>query len=210
MSKDLYLDILDSERRNILPLLATLKETFYLAGGTGLALQLGHRDSVDFDFFQENSFFTEKLIEQLITLFQPGSLKVVQEEKDTVSILVDEQLKLSFFSYAYPLAEPLLDSEFFKLASVKDIGCMKLSAITSRSTLKDYVDLYFILHTVQLRELLSLANMKFPIIDSNVILKSLTYFDDVDQIPISYKHGHTVSFEEIKKFLEMKVQELMK
>ena len=192
---DLYLDILDSERKEILPILSEFKGDFYLAGGTGLALQIGHRDSIDFDFFCKQSFSTEELTRQLRNIFSNHAVSVIQEEKDTLSVLIEDRIKLSFFSYPYDLVKPLLDSEFFRLASLEDIGCMKLSAITSRSLLKDYVDLYFILKAIPLKHLLDLSTIKFPKINTALILKSLTYFGDITQEPILYKHKHAVSLD---------------
>lgn len=198
---DLFFDILDSHRQEILPLLKNIDYGFYLAGGTGIALQLGHRDSIDFDFFRQESFSTTEMIERLRALFENYSLTIIQEEKDTLSVLINNEVKLSFFSYPYPQVRPLQNSEFFQLASLEDIGCMKLSAITSRSMLKDYVDLYYILKKISLTELLSFVKIKFPILDSNIILKSLVYFDDVTEEPIIFKHNSAVSFTEIKKAL---------
>lgn len=86
---------------------------------------------------------------------------------------------------------------------------MKLSAIISRSVLKDYVDLYFILNRVQLENLLDLAEKKFPNFNRNLVLKSLTYFEDIIIEPIIYKHDQAVSFEVIKQFLERQVKEVM-
>jgi len=83
---------------------------------------------------------------------------------------------------------------------------MKLSAITSRSVLKDYVDLYYILQRFELNTLLDYVKEKFPIIDTNLILKSLVYFEDIQEEPINYKHNNQVSFETIKKYLLIKVK----
>jgi len=87
------------------------------------------------------------------------------------------------------------------MASLEDIGAMKLSAITSRSVLKDYIDLYFILHKISLGELFKLTKEKFPTIDINLILKSLVYFDDIQEEPILFKHEGDISFESVKKYL---------
>lgn len=92
------------------------------------------------------------------------------------------------------------------MASIEDIGAMKLSAITSRSVLKDYVDLYFILQHIKLGKLLGTAKEKFPTIDVNPILKSLVYFDDIQEEPILFKHDDNVSIESIKSFLTQTVK----
>jgi hypothetical protein len=78
---------------------------------------------------------------------------------------------------------------------------MKLSAITGRSVLKDYIDLYFILHKINLDKLLEITKEKFPTADVNPIIKSLVYFDDIQEEPILFKHGDDISFESVKIFL---------
>ena len=202
----MHWNILDDNRKNILPLLAELAKDFYLAGGTGLALQFGHRDSIDFDFFTEKDFNASALFERILGIMASHAVVKTQEEKNTLSILVDNSIKVSFMTYPYELLKPLIATEYFRIASPQDIGCMKLSAITGRSAMKDYVDIYFILQNISLRDLLALSSVKFPSIDSNLILKSLVYFDDVVSEPIMYKEGHDIEFEKIKKFLIEKVK----
>jgi len=201
MDKELYWDILDQKREDILPLLRSFKDNFYLAGGTALALQLGHRDSIDFDFFSFNSFSTEDLFKIAQQVFAGHQITKTQEAKDTLTFTIDDTIKVSFFAYPYKLISALLDADNFMMASILDIGAMKLSAITSRSVLKDYVDLYFILHQINLDDLLISAKEKFPTIDSNPILKSLIYFEDIQEEPILFKHNDDISFESVKKYL---------
>lgn len=198
---ELFWDILDKPRKDILPLFESLKNDFYLAGGTALALQLGHRDSIDFDFFTERSFSTTDLSMKIVELFRGHKITKIQEETNTLTVLVDDGIKISFFSYPYELIHPLIDNDYFKISSMEDIGCMKLSAVTSRSALKDYVDLYFIFQAIDLKGLLVLSNEKFPTLDSNLILKSLVYFDDIIDEPIMFKHHREVSKETIRKYL---------
>ena len=197
----MYYDILDKKRLDILPLLKEFKSDFYLAGGTALALQIGHRDSVDFDFFSQNNIDTEKLFLKLKEVFLKHKIIKIQEEKNTLTILVDENIKISFFSYDYELLEAKHDEENIFLASIEDIACMKLSAILSRATNKDYIDLYYILKNISLENLLFLAKKKFADIDTNLILKSLVYFEDVLIEPIIFKHNKQVDFEKVKEFL---------
>lgn len=205
----MYYDILDENRKSILPLFQEFKKDFYLAGGTALVLHLGHRDSVDFDFFSSEDINTRKLFDRLIEIFKGHKIVKIQEEENTLGLIIDDEIKLSFMSYKYDLLGDTQDEGFLKLASVIDIGCMKLSAITSRSTLKDYVDLYFILNDIRLVDLLKFAGQKFPNLDMNLILKSLIYFDDVDETPIMFKHGKDISFEKIKKYLEVEVRKII-
>ena len=202
----MFWDILDQSRRNILPELAGLVDGFYLAGGTGLALQLGHRESLDFDFFTQSRFDNQELWKKVGETFRGRVLKI-QDEKETLTVEIDQGVKVSFFGYKYGLVSPLMDTEYIKIASVKDIGCMKLSAVVSRYLFKDYVDLYWILKRVGLAELLKSNQAKHPDLDTNLVLKSLVYFDDVVPEPILFRNGMEVSFGELKEFLRKAVVE---
>lgn len=203
----MHYDILDESRRALLPLLAVLKGRFYLAGGTALALQIGHRDSIDFDFFRGQSIDTVALFDELMQFLPGHTILKTQEEKDTLSLVVDDSIRLSFMTYAYPLLEPLVQEEYLALASIPDIACMKLSAITGRAVEKDYVDLYFILKRVPLRELLAYSTRKHPSLDTNLVLKSLVYFEDVVREPIRFTAGNSIAFEDLQKELRDAVRE---
>lgn len=208
---NIHFSILDDARLKILPLLKDFSdEKFYLAGGTGLALQLGHRDSVDFDFFKEGDYDTALLVDKLNNVFNFHKIIVTQQEKNTVSCLIDDHVQLSFFGYRHLLLQPLIKTDYFDIASIVDIGCMKLSAITSRWVEKDYIDLYFIFQSLSLSELLINCSEKYPTLDRNLILKSLVYFDDVLREPILFKEGHDVSFETVKTFLQKTVKDYLK
>jgi hypothetical protein len=198
----MFWNILDDRRLSALPALDFCRnEGFYLAGGTALALQIGHRDSVDFDFFKKDGFDTLVLFERLLGSFSGWPLVKVQDERNTLSVIAAESIKLSFMRYPYPLLRPLISTEHLDLADVADIGCMKLSAISGRGTMKDYVDLYFILQRISLNELLALCAVKLPQLDRALILKALVYFDDLDMEPIMYTQDHLVPFDDVKKLL---------
>ncbi len=196
----MFYNILDEKRLNILPLLEEFKDNFYLAGGTALALQLGHRDSIDFDFFTKNDINTQKLFEKIKIIFQQHTLKRVQDEKNTLTIIIDNNIKISFFTYKYKLLNQLHEEPYLQIASIEDIACMKLNAIVSRSTMKDYVDLFFILQKTTIKNLLNKYSTKFPSLDTNLILKSLVYFDDIVDEPIIFKNNFSTNLEELKNF----------
>ena len=198
----MFYNILDKKRIEMLPLLKNFKEDFYLAGGTALALQIGHRDSIDFDFFTKNDFDTRKLFKHVQEVFKGRKIKKVQDEKNILTVIVEDSIKISFFTYEYLLLDTLIEEDCFRLASIRDIARMKLAAIVSRATLKDYVDLYFILQTENFKELLNGAIKKYPIIDINLILKSLVYFDDLIMEKIIFKNHKNVTLEELRNFFE--------
>ncbi|MAF20643.1 MAG: hypothetical protein CMI55_03100 [Parcubacteria group bacterium] len=172
---------------------------FYLAGGTALALQLNHRKSIDLDWFNQKDFNTEKLKRELNQL---GKVIIESEEKNSLNLILSG-VKLSFLNYPYKLLFPLIDWQKIKLADKRDIACMKLNAISSRGSKKDFIDLFFILKEYPLIELLKLFDQKYQNIKYNKmhIFKSLTYFIEADNepLPIMLKD---INWEEIKKHLQ--------
>ena len=143
MEKELKLNILDKKRKNLLPLLKGFKNDFYLAGGTGLALQLGHRKSYDFDLFAFNDFKIHNLQCTVETLFNDWKVEILQLEADTLTILVNENVKISFFNIYNPTVKPLIESEWFFICHPLEIGAMKVAALL-RTAYRDYIDLFFL------------------------------------------------------------------
>jgi hypothetical protein len=204
----MHWDILDKKRLDILPKFSFLKKYgFYLAGGTALALHFGHRDSIDFDFFTEQDFNKEEITNIVLENF--SEVLKVQDENNTLTFILEGNIKVSFFKYKYKLIEDLIGTDFFDIASVADIACMKLNAICNRNTLKDYVDLFFILKQKKLSELLELVKIKMPELDTLLILKSLIYFEDIVEEPIIFKTS-IVSIDEIKAEITKFVLEYQK
>ncbi len=206
----MHYEILDKNRINILPKLVIWQDRFYLAGGTALALYLGHRDSIDFDFFTQNKFDENKLVSEINEVFNGCIVQIVQLENQTVTVLIDNDIKISFFYYEYKMIEYLIKDEYFEFASVIDIACMKLSAICSRSVSKDYIDLYFILKYTgtSLFFILEKCKVKYPNIDISVILKSLVYFNELVEDPIKMILEKDLNIEKVKKFIIQKTEEV--
>ena len=172
---------------------------FYLAGGTALAFQFGHRKSIDLDWFNKNSFDTQELRKELSKIAKPI---IKAEEKDTLDLVLSD-VKLTFLGYPYDLLFPLIDYQGVKLADYRDIACMKLDAVSSRGSKKDFIDLYFILQNISLEELFELFEKKYQKIEFNKmhILKSLNYFIDTDKepMPVMLKE---IEWKNIKKYFE--------
>jgi hypothetical protein len=206
----MHWDILDAERTDFLPSLSWTRDAaFYLAGGTALAIHLGHRDSVDFDFFKHGSIDPDEV---LIRCTDASTLDIVvtRKEPNTLSVIAGGAIRLSFFGYRYGLVEALVDTPHLRLASVRDIACMKLSAITSRSVEKDYVDLYYILRQQQLAATLDDMRRILPTLDPALVLKALVYFDDITPEAIKFKPGYEVDFETVKQFLQHQVSSYLR
>lgn len=154
---------------------------FYLAGGTALALQLGHRRSVDFDFFVEGEFRPRDVALRLRAL---GRFEPWTEAANTLHGLLDG-IRVSFLGYRYPLLEPLVQEGCLRLASARDIACMKLSAVASRAAKKDFIDLFFLSKLIPLGEMLRDYHAKDVIegLGDYQLLKSLTYFSEAENDP---------------------------
>lgn len=157
-------------------------QSFYLSGGTGLALQIGHRESEDLDFFSQSSFDPLLIEQQLLTL---GQLQETEPAAGTLNTFLNG-VKLQFLEYPYQLLQPLDEWQGILLSSVIDIACTKLQTISMRGSKKDFIDLYFLLDLYSLPELLKLTEKKYRDVDYNQahIIKSLVYFDDAQQQPM--------------------------
>ena len=167
---------------------------FYFAGGTAVYYYLKHRESIDLDFFTKKNFnFRDfkKIFENFNVLFL---------SKDTVHFEIDE-IKFSFFYYPYELLKPLLKFDIIKIASLEDILCMKVLAIIQRGSKKDFVDAYFIMNEIKIKpqQLIEMFSKKYGKINSLIIHKALTFFEDADK-ELELKMIKKVSWNEIKKF----------
>lgn len=134
---------------------------FYLAGGTALALQLGHRHSVDLDFFSATQSDILALTEPLKHAFHDFQLLQVQNPWGNL-ILTVENIRVGFYAYGYQMVNPLVISGAYKLADRVDIGLMKFDALFSRASRKDFHDIYALCQRIALKDLLALATVKYP------------------------------------------------
>ena len=181
-------------------------EGWTLAGGTGLALQFGHRYSEDLDLFRVIPFDTEPLIDRLSTV---GSLSIQSRSSHTLHVAL-EGLRISYLGLREPLVYPGTSYRGLTLADPRDIAVMKLVAIGGRGSRRDFVDLYFFLQAGgSLTATLDLARRRFQKVDYNEyhLLKSLVYFDDAEAEPMP-RMLREASWPEIKRRLVGEVQVL--
>ena len=172
---------------------------FYLAGGTGLALQLGHRLSADFDFFSKKNFDEARILRELA---ETKSFSLEKRDIQTV-IGTFKKTKIALFYYPYPLLKDTLTQDGIKTASVLDIACMKIEAISSRGTKRDFIDLYEAAKQIPIKELLLQFETKYSSLKYNMmhIKKSLLYFNDAEDEPMP-KMLTRVSWKEVKYFFK--------
>lgn len=167
---------------------------FHLVGGTALALQLGHRISVDLDLFSQNAFDTHELLGVLNTL---GKTQVIGNSNSALNLFLND-VKIDIIHYPYPFIEPVFESQSIRFASLADIGAMKLWAIGNRSSKKDFFDLYELLHHFSLAQLFDFFRQKYPQIQVFHIVRSLTYFEDAENEP-DLILLNTISWETVKQ-----------
>lgn len=173
-----------------------------LVSGTALALQIGHRESVDIDLFGKIDFEEqEKNIEFV------GKTKFLKKSKN-INVLSVDNIKLNIVNYRYPWISPLVERNNYRLASTKDIGAMKLNAISGRGTKKDFIDLFYLLKLYTINDLFDFYNEKFD--DGNLFLvkKSLTYFDDAELEPMPVMKEN-IKWEDIKEHLQVIMQQML-
>lgn len=181
-------------------------EKTYLAGGTACALHLGHRISVDLDFFTPVEFDSKTIIR---ALKNRGAFELEQQSWGTILGLFQE-VKFSLFVYQYPLLFSPHPYQGIKIADLKDIAAMKIEAISSRGIKRDFIDLYFICQSgILLKDILDFHGQKYRQNKSNIIhiLKSLIYFTDADA-SATPKMIETVDWKRIKIFFENEVKSI--
>jgi hypothetical protein len=158
-------------------------EGWTLAGGTGLALRMGHRVSEDFNLFRADGFSPDPLHAILRSIDTVGTL---QEDDRTLTVIVSAT-KVSFFSVPDGFLYPGTPYRFFELADQRDIALMKLAAISGRGSRKDFIDLYVILHSgLSLEQCFHWLPSKYGEgrVNTYHVLKSLTYFEDAEREPM--------------------------
>lgn len=156
---------------------------YYLAGGTALALQMGHRKSVDLDYFIANNIDTHQLRERLEDIFRFKTVRVTFEQRNTLWCLIDG-VKISFISRKDALLQSVVIKDGFRLASIADIAIMKLSAICSREEYKDYFDLACIARQTDARNWLSHWDTIYPNVDPTSWLVALAAAHTIQTIPL--------------------------
>ncbi len=197
--------VINKKTKSIMELLKKnrILDGFYLAGGTGLALLIGHRKSKDLDFFTKNRINFEKLFDEIKRNF---NIEVDIFRENTLSGWINE-IKVSFFEYHYDNLFPYEDYMGIDIASIADIGCMKMVAVVNRGTKRDFIDLYFICrYYFSIEKMFEFYKKKYGEHAMNEIniRKALVYFEDADKevMPLMMRN---VKWRDVKKFFEKEV-----
>jgi hypothetical protein len=149
---------------------------FLLVGGTALSLQIGHRISIDIDFFTRDDFDTRELLEYLE---QTYAFQLQYIHKNTLKGII-RGVFVDLLRHNYQLIDKPLTVENITMASIKDIAAMKLNAVAGNGTrVKDFIDIYFLLKKHSFSELIDFYCTKYESRNDFHIIKSLTYFNDI-------------------------------
>lgn len=173
-----------------------------LVGGTALALQYGHRQSVDLDMFGSFDLEKNRLFDVIL---KPYAKVEPIKDGSTIKMCFMDGVKVDFVNYSiYPWIDDPIEEDGLRLASPKDIAALKINAIEGRGSKKDFVDVYFLLQHYSLDEILDFYSLKYPNYSIYRALMSLTYFADADlkEMPAMFED---VSWDEIKEFVKKQV-----
>jgi len=197
----MHAECLEPAAAELLPSVARALSSYapVLAGGTALALQVGHRMSVDFDFFTARHFEPAAVLQDLQRASTP--VDVLQLQAGTLVALV-HGVKVSLFEYPYPFVEPVSSFQGASVAGVLDIAAMKLVAILQRGAKRDFVDLWAVLQHAPFRQVAHVALLRFgpTLLEPIVIGKALVWFADADTQPDPRWCGTPVEWSAIKRF----------
>lgn len=203
----MQLEALTSEARKLWPKLKAFSD-FVLAGGTALALQIGHRTSVDFDFFSDKKN-ANSLLPAVEREFKGLPIKLLINTPEELTVSVNG-VSLSFIFYPFPVIQSLKEFQGVAMLSVSEIGATKAYTLGRRATYKDYVDLYYLIaeRYVTLSELLSLAQKKYKHdFDPRLFLEQLLYLEDVQDTKVTFLKK-PVTKQALQSFFEKEVKKI--
>lgn len=200
----MHLEAITLKQKEIFERLNKFSE-FYLAGGTALALQIGHRLSLDFDLFSKKDV-SWRLLDKIKRVFKGSKIDVIHNTSEQLSVKING-IKLDFVKYPFSLLFKLIKYQEVNIAKIPEIAVMKSYALGQRPVLKDYIDLYFILKErhLTLEKIIQLASKKYKKeFNSRLFLEQLIYLDDVRDMQIDFLKN-PVKKQEIENFFRQEV-----
>lgn len=197
----MYPNILTNEQIELLPFINKFKKNYYLAGGTAIALHIGHRKSIDFDLFTNLPLNKRKISDEIKKLSAPPQPVFFDADQQHYMI---NGVKCTFLYFPYKIEHPELFEEIIYMPSLLDLSAMKAFALGRRSKWKDYVDLYFILRNhYDLHQIVEKAKEYFPgQITEKLLRNQLVFHKDIDYTEkVDFVIDNPPSEKMIKEFL---------
>ncbi len=201
-------EALSEQNKKLFPLLKSFTE-FYLAGGTALALQIGHRVSVDFDLFSPEGI-EKTLLSKIKQVFSDFSVRVSVNNHEELTVFIDDT-KVTFLSYAFPILLDLVSYEGVRLLGIKEIAATKAYTIGRRGSFKDYVDLYFIFSEgySSIEEVIALAEQKYKVdFNGRLFLEQLVYLADIEDTEIELLRDGPKDKVALEKFFSDEIRKI--
>lgn len=197
----MHIEIFSEKQADLLPFISQFKRSFYLVGGTAIALHIGHRKSIDFDLF------TLSKLNKLRVKYKVGETKynkhLIGEDMDQVHFMLNE-VKLTFFQYPYEIPHLVKLDNIITMPSLLSLAAMKAFALGRRAKWKDYVDLYFILKDFfTIQDISKEAELLFGgLFSEKLFREQLAYHKDIDYTEaVEFLPGYEVDTEEVKRVL---------
>lgn len=151
---------------------------FHLVGGTALALQLGHRNSIDIDLFAKDPFDDNSVLNLMTTKY---SVIEIFRRKNTIICLINN-IKTDFIRHDHPLLNPPIEEEGIRFLGIEDIAAMKIHAIIqSGKRLKDFIDIYFLLEHLSMKQMIDLFSAKYTYTNPMIAMKAVNFFGEIDE-----------------------------
>jgi len=196
----MHTEIFNSEQVELLPSIKSFQRSFYMVGGTSIALHLGHRRSIDFDLFTFSQLNKSRIKRKLIPI--PYKQVPIFEDIDQLHLLINN-VKITFFSYPYPVLHPVKVGSTITIPTLLSLAAMKAFALGRRAKWKDYVDLYFIIrdhYPIEdiCKEARKIFNQQFS---EKLFRQQLAFHKDIDYSEAVEYLVPPVPKEEIKSFL---------
>ena len=196
----MHKEILSEKQLELIPLVKRFIREYYLAGGTAIALHIGHRRSIDFDLFKYNMLKPKNIVTEISS--SPYSYQITRRVTEQMNVTIHD-VKFTFFQYPFKIDATCKFEEYLRLPELIDLAAMKAYALGRRSKWKDYVDLFFILKNYfSIEQISERATLIYDQLFSEKLFRAqLSYFADIDHSePIDYLIP-AVPENDIKKFL---------
>lgn len=203
----MHLEVIESKRKKVFQKLKNFPE-FCLVGGTALALQIGHRISVDFDLFSEKDI-PRDFLDKVEKVFKGFKIKVEINNPEQLTVKINGT-SIDFVKHPFPFISDFIKFQGINILKTSEIAAMKAYSMGRRPSLKDYIDLYFILKKKYLstKEIIDIAEKKYKDeFNSRLFLEQIVYLRDVRPIRIKFLKKR-ITKEEMEKFFENEVKKI--
>lgn len=199
--ENMHLEILNEEQVELLPFIKKYIKQYYLVGGTAIALHIGHRRSIDYDLFTEESVKVLGIKKQVAA--SKFTSNVIVQKADQIHFTLNA-VKVTFFQFPFFVEAEIYHKEYFRIPDLLSLAAMKAFALGGRGKWKDYVDLYYIIkNEFSINDICSKSMELFEgVFNPSLFCKQLCYFEDISfEEQVEFMPGFDVDEKEVKEFL---------